>query len=203
MPAYPDGILVRGASEELFLITNGQRRALSNFTGEAAPAPAGALQLPDSELANIPQGPPLELAIEAEREDEVASDMPRRYMWTHVTLSQEAARIDGATRTWTRQPWFGYTGGVFVLLVSGNGEYVANTDLIQYGVDGFRVPFKRSDRQDYWAQSIAADAAARTVSLEIVHLHAPRERVFTALNDILAATRIMAEIVAQVRQVTG
>ncbi len=127
--------------------------------------------------------------------------MPRRYLSTHARLSQEAGRIDCTTRTWTRQPWVGFTGGATVLLGAGNGELVHNTDLLQFGVDGFRIPFKTWTRQDYWVQPVPRDVAMRTQVLEIVHTHAPKDRFFRTLEDIKRTATLVADIAEQIRRI--
>ena len=110
--------------------------------------------------------------------------MPRRYMSSTVRLSQEAGRIDGDTRTWTTQPWFGFTAGVCVLLAGANGEILHSTEIVQFGVDGFRIPFKRSDRTDHWVQAVPVAVAMRTTRIEILHTHAPKTRLLQIIQEI-------------------
>jgi hypothetical protein len=202
-PYYPDGTLLRGGGDQIYLIAAGQRRRVPQDATEVG-AGIAFPRLSERDLAAIPAGPALEVALEEYREqDEVISDMPRRYMSTNATLSQEAGRLDAWTRTWTRQPWFGFTGGVVVLFGDTNGEFIGNTDLHQFGVDGFRIPFKRWNREDWWSEAVAPDLAARTTRLEIVHVHAPRDRLFAFLEDLRTALGIVAEIAARLRQIYG
>lgn len=195
---YADGSLVQDASGTLYVIAGGRRyRAAEQPDVKSTTSIMPELSAGD--LAFYPEGDglALEATIEAEAETEVPSDMPRRYMWTHVTLSQEQARIDGTTRTWTRQPWIGFTGGVTVLLVDAANRVIATTDLEQFGVDGFRIPFKQSDRTDRWSQSVPADIAQRTVRLEILHNHAPRkDRWRQQLSEALQTAQDVAQVIA-------
>ncbi|WP_053227260.1 hypothetical protein [Solirubrobacter soli] len=190
---YPDGVLLR-SGDETYLVVAGERQLIQDETllNEINAAPregSGAvpvLNVDAGELDSIPVGPEFEARglIEASRQDEVHSDMPRRYMSSTVRLSQEAGRLDGDTRTWTTQPWIGFTGGVCVLLAGANGEILHCSDVVQFGVDGFRIPFKRSDRTDHWVQAVPADVAQRTTRIEILHTHAPKVRILQIIQEI-------------------
>jgi hypothetical protein len=203
-PAYQDGTVMRGPDNDLFVLVSGELCPV-----EDVPLPRDAdssaiidaigfvpPQLSAEQVAALPRGKALRGLLEDYREDEVVSDMPRRYMATHARLSQEEGRIDGTTRTWTRQPWFGFTGGVVILFVGANDEVIGNTDLHQFGVDGFRIPFKRWNREDHWAEGVDPGIAARVVRLEIQHTHAPKDRLMQALNDAVAAAKQIGEVVA-------
>lgn len=209
MPAtYPDGTLLRGPGPEVYVIVNGMRHRIPDFgTGMEGGRPDQAFAVPqvaDGELYTIPEGAALEAVIQqSQGPDEVVSDMPRRYLESTATLSQEAARLDVWTRTWTRQPWLGFTGGVVVLFGAQNGEYIWNTDLQQFGVDGFRIPFKRWNREDWWFVDVPADVAGRTAALQIVHTHSLRDRFFAALEDIRRATQILVDIANNLRTIVG
>lgn len=194
---YADGSLVQDVSGTLYVIAGGRRyQAPEKPSVESTHLIVPEISMDDLEL--YPEGNALvpEATIEAEAETEVPSDMPRRYMWTHVTLSQEQARIEGLTRTWTRQPWIGFTGGVTVLLVDSANRVIATTDLEQFGVDGFRVPFKRSDRTESWSQSVPAHIAQQTVRLALLHNHAPRkDRWRQQLAEALQTAQDVGEII--------
>jgi hypothetical protein len=196
---YADGSLVRGADGSRYVIAGGRRYPAPEKPGvESMNTITPEFSMDDLELYPEGNAITLEATIEAETEEtEVPSDMPRRYMWSHVTLSQEEARIDGTTRTWTRQPWIGFTGGVTVFLVNAANQVIATTDLQQFGVDGFRVPFKRSDRYDTWSQSVPAPIAQQTVRLAILHHHAPRkDRWRQQLAEALQTAQDVAQVIA-------
>jgi hypothetical protein len=205
---YPDGILLR-SGDETYLVVAGERQLIQDETllNEINAAPRGnespvpVLEVDPGELDSVPVGPEFEARglIEASREDEVHSDMPRRYMNSTVRLSQEAGRLDGDTRTWTRQPWVGFTAGVCVLLAGANGEILHCSDLVQFGVDGFRIPFKRSDRTDHWVQAVPAAVAMRATRIEILHTHAPKNRVQQIIQEIGQTVNAVDEVLRKLR----
>jgi hypothetical protein len=205
---YPDGVLLR-SGEDTYLVVAGERQLISDpdllneihATPKEGSSAVPVLEVADGELGSVPLGPEFESRglLEQSSENEVPSDMPRRYMNSTVRLSQEAGRLDGDTRTWTRQPWVGFTAGVCVLLVGANGEILHCTDIVRFGVDGFRIPFKRSDRTDHWVQGVPVDVAMRTARLEILHTHAPRTR----LQDIIREVGQVIDAVDQIRRKLG
>jgi hypothetical protein len=205
---YPDGVLLR-SGDETYLVVAGERQLIQDQAllneidatprdGESA---VPVLEVTASELDSVPVGPEFEARglIEASRQDEVRSDMPRRYMSSTVRLSQEGGRLDGDTRTWTTQPWMGYTGGVCVLLAGANGEILHCSEIVQFGVDGFRIPFKRSDRTDHWVQAVPADLALRTTRIEILHTHAPKSRVLQILKELRDTAQSLEETLRVLR----
>jgi hypothetical protein len=210
---YPDGILLR-SNDETFLVVAGERQLISDpallaeineTPRDAELSPVPVLDVESPELATIPRGPDFEArgVIESSRQDEVRSDMPRRYMSSTVRLSQEGGRLDGDTRTWTRQPWVGYTGGVLVLLIGPNEEILHNTAVVQFGVDGFRIPFKRSDRTDHWVHGVPVEASRATARLEIVHTHAPKNRVLDIIREAQEVGKALSELLVTLRMLGG
>lgn len=216
MSVVPDGTLLR-ANGEVFVVVAGERQRISDpealnelepggeagvEASEATPGGSGVLTLPAEEIERIPQGLDFEIQglVQQYTETEVVSDSPRRYMATDARVSQENGRIDATTRTWTRQPWWGFTGGVCVLLGRADGEFVHNTDLHwPLGVDGFRIG--RWTRQDYWTQYIPVDMSRQVQSMEIVHVHAPKNRFFERLEEIKRAATLIADIADQARRI--
>lgn len=216
MSLIPEGTVLR-ANGEIYVVLGGERQrvvdpealrelGLGDQSGEEAAAATtgdvGVLTLPGEEVERIPQGQDFSIqgVIQKYTENEVVSDSPRRYMATDARVSQENGRIDATTRTWTRQPWWGFTGGVCVLLGRGDGEIVHNTDLHwPLGVDGFRIG--RWTRQDYWTQYIPVDRSRQVQTLEIVHVHAPKNRFFERLEDIKRTAKYIADIAEQLRRI--
>ncbi len=117
-------------------------------------------------------------------ENEVQSDRARRYMRTEAQVSDSGALV-AKTRTWTRQPAIGFTGGVDIFLVQNDGIIVAHTGIRQFGVDGFRIPFKKSDRTEVWFHTFSAEEVARATALDVYHLHAPRDRFNDIVGEIM------------------
>jgi hypothetical protein len=208
---YPDGTLVRGSNGAVYTFMEGRPRAV---TGPLVVGRNGEdiskkylESLPRLEEQLLEEGPLLEAVmlesgLEVVQQDELQSDMPRRYMRTRAALAQGARRIDCETETWTRQPWFGFTGGVIVFLATGEqdqgGQYLWRSELQQFGVDGFRIPFKRSRRIDTWSQDVPAEVAQQATQIRIAHTHAPRDRAQQQIEETLAVTGDIITIVAAV-----
>lgn len=210
----PTGTLVTISDTEIYVVVNGQHHLvadpelLTELRDELSAPTAGArtslrTDAPSGDDTPTPRGPDLGPVIEATQEDEVPSDRRRRYMWTHARLSPRAGRLDCKTRTWTRQPLIGFTGGVSVFLEDERGEYIYNTELIQFGVDGFRIPFKEDDRTDNWLQMIPPELSVRTRRLVIAHTHSPKNRFEAILREAKERTQQVAEIVQVVREAFG
>jgi len=214
---YPaDGTLLR-ANGEVYVMVSGERQrisdpeALSELTKVVEDSDVGTIDVPtmltlsEEQLAAVPQGPDFvaEALIEATRQDEVTSNMPRRYMWTRATVSQESGIVSATTRVWTTQPWVGFTGGAMLLLAGQNGEVIGYTNLIQIGVDGFRIPFMTSDRPVPWQQNLSPEVTRRTQHIEIVHTHAPKPRLEAILTQMRDAGKLIGEIAVAVRAITG
>jgi hypothetical protein len=215
--ALPDGLLLR-ANGAVYIMVSGERQRISDpeILGEldgdtgtaksAGAAPPALLTLSEEQLDAIPEGPDFaaeRAVVEATREDEVRSNMPRRYMWTHATVSQESGIVAATTRCWTRQPWVGFTGGVLILLGDQNEEVIGYTNLVQIGVDGFRIPFKLSDRTVPWQQNLSPEVTRRTQRLEIVHSHAPRGRLIEILQEMKAVAETIGSIATALRAIAG
>jgi hypothetical protein len=119
------------------------------------------------------------MALTAVEENEIQSDRARRYMRTQVQVTGSGAVL-AHTRTWTRQPFIGFTGGVDVFALDANDIILDHTGVHQFGVDGFRIPFKHSDRTVTWFDQLDQDILPQVAKLDIFHFHAPRDR----FNDI-------------------
>jgi hypothetical protein len=198
---YPDGMLVQGPVSDLYIVVNRQLWRIDEPLARDPALGTGNISIPRLsalELQGMERGATMRALVEAEQEDEVVSDMPRRYMSTHAWLSQESGRIDADTRTWTMQPWLGYTLGVMVLFGGANGEYLGRTDLHQFGVDGFRIPFKQWQRLDHWDESVPFEISRGITTLVIKHTHAPKERLLDILNQIAQVGEALAPIITTI-----
>ncbi len=216
---YTDGTLVRGGDGKAYVFVQGQLRIVTGplvVDKEGRDVGGSVLErlplLPSEQLEAFPIGEArqLEAAILGEQPEkwpengswfEVRSDMPRRYMRTQATLWQEERRIGCYTETMTRQPWFGFVGGVMVLLADGNGSFLWNSDLKQFGVDGFRIG--KSMRGEEWYQDVPAEIAQKASQVRVVHTHAPRANIYQQLEKTLQVTMDIIAIVAQLAALVG
>jgi hypothetical protein len=126
----------------------------------------------------------------ADKEEEIPSSRPRRYM--HTKVQMQGQTIIGQTRTWTRQPVYGFTGGVIILAYNAEGVVLDYTSLHQFGVDGFRVPFKESDRTDMWFDYLDEFKIQTATGLEIFQHHSPKNRLDAELNEIVTTAEKVA-----------
>lgn len=216
---YPEGTLVRGDDSKVYVFVQGQLRSVTGplvVDKEGRDVGGPVLErlplLPGEVLEALPvaDAPQLEAAILGEQPEkwpengswfEIQSGMPRRYMRTQATLWQEERRIGCYTETMTRQPWFGFVGGVMVLLADGNGSYLWNSDLKQFGVDGFRIG--KSMQGQEWYQDVPAEIAQRASQVRVVHSHAPRANIYQQLEKTLQVTMDVIVIVAKLGALVG
>jgi hypothetical protein len=91
----------------------------------------------------------------------------------------------------------GFTAGVAVLFGGANGEIVGSTvGSHQFGVDGFRIPGKHSDRTDNWWENVDPGVAWRTTRLEILHTHASQNRLLAIVREAAEVAKPIAEVAA-------
>jgi hypothetical protein len=140
------------------------------------------------------------MTVTAYQMDEIRSDRKRRYMETTASLVGEF--LVCRTRTWTTQPWWGFTGGVRVLGINAENHVVDYTRQHQFGVDGFRIPFKVSDRRDVWYDHLS-NPGDQIVTLHIWHYHAPKNRLEAILRDAKEAAKDIADVAAEVGIIVG
>lgn len=95
----------------------------------------------------------------ASQEDKVRGGGDFR-MKTSVVLSN-TGRIDGETRTWSKDLFNGFTGCVVAYLIDKDGNYLWNTGKHSYGVNGINVPGGPNDRTEWWTDNFPADLTER------------------------------------------
>ena len=162
--------------------------------------------LAEEDLRAIPEGPDFEaeaVILKSSPAEELASDRSRRYMQTTLRLSPDVGAITGTTRTWTMQPWIGFTGAIKILLARPDGQYLAETPAMQYGVDGFRYePFLHSDRSEPWTQFLSPEVTRQVQSeaqIEIVHAHKSKYRLDEQMKKMETVGKTVAAIAAVLR----
>ncbi|MDH2334272.1 hypothetical protein [Paenibacillus polymyxa] len=96
-----------------------------------------------------------------------------RRMETSFSIT-ETGRLDAFTKTWTADPWKGFTGTVIVFLITDE-QIIHATEPHSYGVDGVRVG--DPSREDYWYEDIPIDVVEKMNSYAIWHAHTPIDRV--------------------------
>lgn len=120
--------------------------------------------------------------LRVDQQDEVHSGRRRRYMHTRAQVTASGAVL-GMTRIWTRQPWLGFTGAVRVLALDPNDVILDYTGEHWWGVDGFRIPFKQSDRDVMWFDRFDLAKAEPATRLMALHYHAAINRLPAILQE--------------------
>lgn len=140
--------------------------------------------------------------MQADRRDNLGNS---HYMQTHITASSPSrsdpdhGRIDGKTRTWSKEALRGFEGGVVVFLMDDRGNILYNTPLHKYGVNGEAVPGASSDRTALWTETVKKDVLAQARSLAIVHLDAPTSH----WDDFVAKSKDVLELAKTVAAIYG
>jgi hypothetical protein len=132
--------------------------------------------------------------LTAQFENEVPSNRKRRYMRTVVRVSTDNGLAFGVTRIWTRQPAICFHGAVTVLASDETGKIYDFTEPMGWGVDGFRVPFKTSDRSVPWTDLMDPAQIGAATRLEIFHTHMPESQLRNILADLKAAGETVATV---------
>jgi hypothetical protein len=119
--------------------------------------------------------------------------------WMHSSASLNAGgQLTGQTRTWCTVALRGFTGSCCPLLLDDQDRVIwpPNLDAAkhQYGVDGYAVPFARSDRTDTWLHQIDAGIVAQAAKIRFLHWHDEK-------NRLLADVPILIQTVQQILQV--
>lgn len=123
------------------------------------------------------------------------------WMKTNITISN-TGRIDGETRTWSKEAMRGFTGGVMVFLYDADGNVLHSTKLRKYGVNGEAMG-PPSDRKDLWNEPIDPAVVVKTKKYAIVHKHSPTDRQDEFLEKAEKAVEIAATIVSIITSAQG
>jgi len=112
------------------------------------------------------------------------------YMWSVAQL-ETSGGLNVFTRTQSAKPLEGFTGGVTVVALDANSatgkiiwhpEPPADTTR-SYGVDGFDIPGKQSDRFEPWeVGTIPASVVKDVRALRVINFHNPKNRIVPVLD---------------------
>ena len=117
-----------------------------------------------------------------------------QHMHSSANLSR-SGQLDVVTRTWSRNDWVGFTGGVYILLRTGDGRVIGVTDLQwPLGVSSPTIFWEQNDRTDYWSHQFSPEVAAQTASLEIIQQIVPKNRASVAkvLDEIARLRKLIS-----------
>lgn len=98
------------------------------------------------------------------------------YMETSFALESNGT-LNAVTKTWTDVKLAGFTGGVIIALTNADGIQIWTTEEQVYGVDGTRIPRKKSSRTENWQAQVPPEILSATKGYAIIQHHTPRNRV--------------------------
>mgnify|MGYP001801196456 FL=1 len=110
----------------------------------------------------------------------------KSYMQSDVTLSTtpSGGLLYSKTRIWSRNKWNGFTGGVEVVLLDENDNFLFISQLHKYGVNGRYIPGAPDSRTETWNETIPADVMKRARKIAIYHRHTPKSRLTELFSDM-------------------
>ncbi len=105
------------------------------------------------------------------------NDVVRKgYMETSFALESDGT-LNAVTKTWTTVKFAGFTGGVIITLTNADGIPIWATDQQTYGVDGTKIPRKKSSRTENWQAQVPPEILSQVKGYAILQEHTPRTRV--------------------------
>ncbi len=111
------------------------------------------------------------------------NDVVRKgYMETSFALESDGT-INAVTKTWTDVQFAGFTGGVRIALTNADGLPIWSTQQQRYGVDGTRIPKKKSSRTENWQAQVPPGILSKAKGYAIVQEHTPTNRVIDWANS--------------------
>lgn len=162
--------------------------------------PANALSKSEvNEISIVPQTPQksitvakhmgIHLPIGGQRQDKVGRKRRHKYyMKTSFSLNSNG-NLTATTRTWSRRKFWGFTGGVYIVLTDASKNPIWTSEQHRYGVNGRRLG--KSDRTEKWQATVPKSILTRVRGYAIVQQHTPSKRV--AKKIIKALTVLVDE----------
>ena len=110
----------------------------------------------------------------------------KSYMQSDVTLSTtpSGGLLYSKTRIWSKNYLNGFTGGVEVVLLDENDNFLFITNLRKYGVNGRWIPGAPDSRTETWNETIPTDVMTRVKKIAIYHRHTPKSRLTELFSDM-------------------
>lgn len=122
------------------------------------------------------------------------NDVVRKgYMETSFALESDGT-LNAVTRTWTNVKFAGFTGGVIITLTNADGIPIWATDQQTYGVDGTKIPKKKSSRTENWQAQVPPEILSKVKGYAILQEHTPRTRVLDWITSSEAQQIVKAAV---------
>ena len=122
------------------------------------------------------------------------NDVVRKgYMETSFALESDGT-LNAVTKTWTTVKFAGFTGGVIITLTNADGIPIWATDQQTYGVDGTKIPRKKSSRTENWQAQVPPEILSQVKGYAILQEHTPRTRVLDWITSSEAQQIVKAAV---------
>ncbi len=166
-PTYPEGSLVKGNSNAIYVIENGHRRLIPDIDTFNAMGfvPDRVLFITDAELNQIPLGARLPHTVRLAVSVKTNLDH-NRWMESKIRLLTSTGDLMGSTRTWSAT-WLNGFKAVAVVLGSDNNDDVLFAKTQETYANG--TLFGACDNTSQWLDIVDVALAQRTTTLTIVH----------------------------------
>lgn len=202
---FPDGTVIADDTGPIWVIINGQKRWIKS---PAIMVELGWDKVPLKKISpdvarRIPDGPDLNSAETGAkailfRRFPIRASASRNIeggtMESNVTISSNG-QVTVITRTFTKVIAKGFTGGVYVVLFSDNGDGKIS-DIKTYGVDG--TCCGRSDRTETFQFQVDSSFARQVTQVAIILEHSPRYA--DNLAAIVSGSKRFADAFVQIKK---
>ena len=138
-----------------------------NETSIVSPTPQKSITIAQNSNISFPIG--------GEQEDRVkkGKEGKRSLMKTSFSLNS-SGKLTATTRTWTERKYWGFTGGVTIVLTDASKNPIWYSQTQRYGVDGRKIG--RNDRTETWQATVPKNILDRVGGYAIVQQHNPTRR---------------------------
>ena len=169
-PSRTNRTLLQGSGPAVYVMNGCQRHWIPDpATFDADGYKWSDIQhIANADLWAIPLGaqiPPVQDTLTANRYQQVGRGF---YMQTNVNMVKHNGIISAVTRTWDRNIFLGFTGGVYLRLLDRNGMVIATTQALTFSVTGRYLSGGQSDRSDQWSEQIDPQIATQTATVQII-----------------------------------
>jgi hypothetical protein len=205
----PDGTLLQASTGEVYVMQNGMRRWIPNWSTFIANGyrSSDVQAISDPELNAIPLGIPLPLVPRLFADSGWVDLGSNKHMQTHAGLLTESGHLEASTRTQTGTWFGGYHGGAYIILGDADNIAIGESSMHRYGVDG--TVFGQSDRTDAWSEEFDPAVTRRTISMTVFQTWAPDDflttlaRIRDIVGSVAGIVQQAAPIAKAITSVTG
>jgi hypothetical protein len=142
-----------------------------------------------------PQSAPAPLISDTPEEAVTASGARR--MKTVATYYPDQHRVTAFTTTRNAVKLAGFTGAVAVLFLDRDNRIIGSTQVRTFGVDGAWIFTGRSERKDYWDETLSGSWLDQVASIQAVHSRIDQVRLHSIIGYAVSSLKPLADLVAE------